>query len=76
MNMEIHKIKADMDNFEKNEEDSKSLACGLPKNIGGTSIQSTVNNSACLIFNVNAGIVIRSVLLFSDILFDVGSYVS
>lgn len=76
MNMEIHKIKADMDNFKKNEEDSKSLSSTLPQNIGGTITQSTIDNSACLIFNVNPGLVIRSVILFSDILFDSGSYVS
>lgn len=46
INMEIHKLKADMDNFEKNEEDSKSLASVLPQDFQSTISQSTLGDSA------------------------------
>jgi hypothetical protein len=78
MNLEIHKLKADLDdtNFSKKEADSQSLASVVPTDISVSITQSTIGDSACIVFEVQAGLIIRSVIMYADKLFENGSFVS
>ena len=78
MNLEIHKLKAELDeeNKEKRDADSATLAMNVPHDIKVAITQSTLSDSACIIFKVQSPLVIRSVILFSDKLFEEGTFVS
>lgn len=78
MNLEIHKLKAELDeeNKEKRDQDSATLAMNVPHDIKVAITQSTLSDSACIIFKVQSPLIIRTVILFSDKLFEEGTFVS
>ena len=66
----------DNDNAAKREKDASELAMNVPTGIELEVTPSTIPNSACLIFGVKSPLIIRFVTLFSDKLFEGGTYVS
>jgi len=78
MNLEIHKLKAELDddNFEKKTHDSNVLAMNVPHTAKVEITQGTTDEAACITFKVQSPLIIRCVILFSDKLFEEGTFVS